>query len=202
MITAARLRALSPALSVVNANLMAEAMEAGRVEAGLTTPGRVAHFIAQVAHESGGLTRLEESLSYSAERLMVVWPSRFPTMAVAQQYARSPAALAEKVYGGRMGNIKPGDGYKFRGRGLIQLTGRDNYTMAAKYSGLPLVDHPEMAAEPANAARIAMGFWKSAGLNDEADRDDIVSITKVINGGTHGLAERNAWLAKARRIFK
>lgn len=202
MIDVARLRAFAPAVTVDNAAAFAKALEAGLSDAGLTTPLRVAHFMAQIAHESGGLTRLEERLSYSAERLVAVWPRRFPTMAEATPYARNPAALAEKVYGGRLGNVNPGDGYRFRGRGLIQLTGRDNYAVAAKYSGLPLVDDPGIATQPACAARIALGFWKSAGLNDEADRDDIDAITRVINGGLNGLDDRKAWLAKAKKVFK
>lgn len=94
---------------------------------GIDTPARVAHFLAQVGVESGGLARVEENLSYSAERLMTVWPSRFKTLAAAQAYARNPEALANKVYGGRMGSTQPGDGWRYRGRGLKQLTGRNNY---------------------------------------------------------------------------
>jgi len=202
MITVDRLRAFAPAASLANLNAFADALEDNRTAAGLTTPGRLCHFMAQIAHESGGLTRLEEGLSYSADRLTQVWPKRFPTLAAATPYARNPVALANKVYGGRMGNTQPGDGYRFRGRGLIQLTGKDNYTLAAKYSGFPLVEDPGLAANPSNAARIALGFWKSAGLNDEADRDDIEAITRVINGGLHGLDDRKAWLAKARKVFK
>lgn len=202
MITAERLRAFSPAIPSANAVAMAVVLEANRAAAGLTTPQRVAHFLAQVAHESSGLTRFEEGLSYSAERLVQVWPSRFPNIGAATPYARNGAKLAEKVYGGRMGNTQPGDGFKFRGRGLIQLTGRDNYTKAAAYSGLPLVDDPGLASDPANAALIALGFWKSAALNDEADRDDIAAITRAVNGGLNGLEDRKAWLAKAKAVFQ
>ena len=201
MITLDRLRAFAPACSLDNAKAFAAALEAGRADAGLTTPKRVAHFMAQIAHESGGLTRLEEGLSYSAERLVEVWPKRFLTVEAAKPFARNPAALAEKVYGGRMGNTQPGEGYKYRGRGLLQLTGKDNYRLASKYSGLPLVEDPGAASQPASAARIALGFWKSAGLNDEADRDDITAITRVINGALTGLEERKALLVKAKAIF-
>lgn len=195
MITADRLRKLAPLCNVATSTLLAPALEAGRVAAGLTTPLRVAHFMAQVAHESAGFTRLEENLNYSAERLHAIWPKRFPTVESAALYARNPVELANKVYGGRLGNDKPGDGWRFRGRGLIQLTGRANY---AAYG---VEADPEIAAQPRDAARLALLYWARKALNDEADRDDIEAITRAINGGTVGLEERKALLVKAKRIF-
>ena len=173
--------------------------EAPRYE--INTPARLHHFLAQVANESGGFARLEESLSYSAERLMVVWPHRFPTLEAAKPFERNAYALAEKVYGGRMGNTAPGEAWKYRGRGLMQLTGKNNYAAAQDTSGLELVDHPELAADADDATRIAMAFWKSHGCNQLADADDLKGITLKVNGGTVGLAERAAWLAKARKVF-
>jgi putative chitinase len=195
VITAERLRKLSPLCPVSTTNLLAPALEGGRIGAGLNTGLRVAHFMAQVAHESAAFTRLEENLNYSAERLHAIWPKRFPTVDSAALYARNPVELANKVYGGRLGNDKPGDGWRFRGRGLIQLTGRANY------EAFGIDDEPEVAALPKNAALLALAYWKKKALNDEADRDDIEAITRAINGGLIGLEDRKALLVKAKRIF-
>jgi len=195
MITAERIRKLSPICSTSTSNQLAPALEAGRVSAGLTTSLRVAHFMAQIAHESAGFTRLEENLNYSAERLCAVWPKRFPTPASAALYARNPVELANKVYGGRLGNTNAGDGWRFRGRGLIQLTGRANYE---EYG---VAGDPEIAAQPRDAARLALAYWTKKALNDEADRDDIEAITRAINGGLVGIEDRKALLFKAKRIF-
>lgn len=202
LISADRFRAFAPGCALLNASAIGKALEEGRERVGLTTPARVQHFMAQMAHESGGFTRLEENLSYSAERLTVVWRKRFPTIEAAEPFARKPYALAEKAYGGRMGNDQPGDGWKYRGRGIVMLTGKDNYRTAVDWSGLPLLDDPDLACSPTFAARIALAFWKHKALNDEADRDDIEAISKAINGGLVGLDDRKAWLAKARRVFK
>lgn len=198
IITQDRFRAFAPGCTLPNALAIVPALEAGRAAVGLTTPLRVCHFLAQVAHESGGFTRLEENLSYSAERLTAVWPRRFPTIASAEPFARAPAKLAEKVYGGRtdLGNMQPGDGWRYRGRGLIQLTGRDNYR------AFGFEDDPDAAAAPKAAARLALAYWGKKSLNDEADRDDIGAVTERVNGGRIGLKERAAWLAKAKRIFR
>ena len=201
MITAEGLKALSPAIKPEVASAIAEALEANRAAYGVTTPQRMAHFLGQVCHESGGFTRFVENLNYSAERLCQVWPSRFPNIEAAKPFARNPEALAEKVYSGRMGNVNPGDGAKFKGRGLIQLTGRANYTEAARYSGLDLVNHPELAADPASSAKIALDYWSSRGLNELADQDDIADITRKINGGLVGLPERRALVDKAKRVL-
>ena len=202
MIDLDRLRKFAPNCPLVSARTYASVLEAGRVKAGLITPLRVCHFMAQVAHESGGFTRLVENLNYSADRLTQVWPSRFPTHFKAQPYANNPRALGDYVYGGRLGNTLPGDGYNYRGRGLIQLTGRANYRAAATATGLDLEGSPDLVADPDHAATVALWFWSSRNLNDEADRDDLDAITRAINGGLEGLNARAMWLTKAKGIFR
>ena len=169
--------------------------------AGITTHLRWCHFIAQAAAETGGLARLEENLSYSAERIVQVWPSRFASVAAARPFARNPEALANEVYGGRMGNSRPGDGWLYRGRGMKQLTGRANYTGAAAATGLPLVERPELAAFFPATMRIACWYWDSRRLNRHADADDLEMVTRGVNGGLIGLADRWAYLSRAKTIW-
>lgn len=168
----------------------------------IDTPRRVAHWLAQLHHESAGFMRLVENLNYSAERLMVVWPGRFPTLSSAKPYARNARALANKVYGGRMGNDKPDDGWRYRGRGWTMITGKDNYEAYGKLIGVDLVANPEMAGEPDTAARIAAAFWSSKGLNLLADKDELAVITKRINGGLTGLPDRRRQYARAKEIWR
>lgn len=163
-------------------------------------PLRLAHWLAQFGHESRGFTDFEENLSYSAERLVAVWPTRFPNVASAQPYARNPEKLANKVYGGRLGNTSPGDGWKYRGRGP-QLTGKENYAVCGTRTGLDLVGNPDMASNPAHFVHIACDFWAQHSCNALADADDLKAVTRAINGGTIGLAERAALLDKAKRIL-
>lgn len=169
---------------------------------GITTPLRLQHFFPQIAHESGGFTITEENLRYSAKRLRQVWPKRFPTEATTAPYVNNPLALANHVYGGRMGNQRgTDDGYNFRGRGLIQNTGRDGYRQVGKIAGIPLEENPALANDPRYLLEVACAFWQWKGLNAYADRDDVAGATRVINGGLNGLADRKLWLAKARAIF-
>ena len=157
----------------------------------INTPKRVAMFLAQLAHETGHLTRFEENLSYSAERLTKVWPKRFPTLASTQGYARNPEALAEKVYGGRMGNTAPGDGWLYRGRGGFQLTGKSMYQAAEDGLGMSLTGPDAKRVADAEAAMwTACWYWYSKGCNDLADADDFEQTTQVINGGQIGAEER------------
>lgn len=156
-------------------------------------------FIGQVLHESGHLERLEEGLSYSAERLMAVWPKRFPTLESATPFARNPAALANKVYGGRMGNTEAGDGFKFRGRGLLQVTGRYNYDTVGAAMGLDLIANPDMLAHPETALRSAIAWWEG-GIPDSA-LGNIVKVTKLVNGGTTGLDDRQKLTDAAREAL-
>lgn len=156
-------------------------------------------FLGQILHESGRLERVVENLNYSAERLMAVWPSRFPTHAGAQLYARNPPKLAEKVYGGRLGNDTPGDGARYIGRGLLQVTGKDNYRAVGQAIGVDLVHTPELLAQPDIALRASIAWWE-ARIPDPA-MGDVKRVTKIVNGGTHGLADRQALTDKARDVL-
>ena len=159
---------------------------------GITTPRRVAAFIGQVAHESFGFTALEEDLRYSASRLCQVWPARFviPTSALCRRCSDNPEALANEVYGGRLGNVRQGDGWLFHGRGLIQLTGRVNYQAFATALGRHVDDMPAYVTTPAGAAASACWFWTCHALNGLADSWAITAATVRISGGTNGLADR------------
>ena len=173
----------------------------------IDTPQRVAAFLAQLAHESGEFERLVESLNYSAERLTKVWPKRFPTVAQAQPFARNEQKLGNRVYANRLGNgdEASGDGFRYRGRGLIQLTGRANYRATGRAIDVDLEGRPDLLLEPATSALAAAQFWNSRGLNALADSnagddddEDFQAITVRINGGTHGLADRKRYWASAR----
>jgi len=169
--------------------------------AGLTQPGwRMPFFLAQVGHESDGLRRTTESLVYSrAARIARVWPARFPTAASARPYVRNPRALAERVYGGRadLGNLEPGDGARFIGRGYLQITGRANYRVMGRRIGLDLEAEPERAAEPEVAVKIACAFWAENGLNALCDTGRFAAVSRRINGGLTGYDERMDWLERA-----
>lgn len=198
------LRSYFPRL--VDADVWLDALNEAMGRFDIDTRDRVAAFLAQVAHECGvsALTtgvRLAENLNYSAKALMATWPTRFPTMAIATKYARQPERIANLVYANRLGNgdEASGDGWRFRGRGLLQITGRSNYRAAGAALGLDLEAHPQLLEQPLPAALAAAHFWKAAGLNELADdreNDDDVAdfrrITKVINGGYHGLEDRQA----------
>lgn len=164
---------------------------------------RLHFFLAQIGHESGGLTITKERLSYSAKRMTEVWPSRFRTEAAAEPYARNPEGLANQVYASRMGNGPPesGDGWRYRGRGYIQITGKDAYAKVGGFTGLDLVNNPDDAFDPAKALLVACGVWQWKGLNERSDTGDFVKVTRRINGGTNGLADRRAWLDKVHRIL-
>jgi len=163
----------------------------------INTPKRQAAFIGQCAHESGNFKTLEENLHYKAESLMKVWPSRFPDMDTASKYANNPQMIANKVYSGRMGNTEDGDGWKYHGRGLIQLTGKDNYERCGSSMGVDLVGNPDRLLDPEYAALSAGWFWNKHGLNELADAQEHGIITKRINGGTIGLEDRIAKTTKA-----
>lgn len=195
---AAVLRAIGVADAVVAT--FAEPMDHACVTFQISTPDRKAAFIPQAAHESGMFRRLVENLNYSAQGLRSTWPARFNEVdAVA--LARQPERIANRVYSGRMGNGNEasGDGWRFRGRGLIQVTGRSNYAACGKAIGLDLLTHPELLEIPVNAAMSAAWFWKSNGCNELADAGLFDAITKKINGGTNGAAERRALWIKARK---
>ena len=155
-------------------------------------PRRVAGFLAQIAHESGGFNAVVENLNYSAKGLMGTFKKYFPTEDLAKQYERKPEKIANRVYSNRMknGDEQSGDGYKFRGRGLIQLTGRDNYTKFANDLGMNLEDTIAYLETPNGAVASAGWFWDNNKLNQYCDKDDFVTLTKRINGGTIGLEDR------------
>lgn len=169
------------------------------IESGL----RAAGFLAQVGHESGGFKFVKENLNYSSDALRRVFSKYFPTKALADAYARKPEKIAARVYGGRMGNgvEATGDGWKFRGRGLIQLTGKNNYAAFAADMKMTL-DEAVAYLETTEGAVMGAGwFWSKNGLNALADRADIIGMTKRINGGTNGLDDRKAYYAKARKLL-
>ncbi len=169
----------------------------------INTPQRIAAFIAQCAHESGGFLFLTENLNYKAESLLKVFPKYFKDMATAKAYEKNPQKIANKIYADRMGNGNEasGEGFKYRGRGLIQLTGKTNYTWFAA----SLQISPEEAAEYTQtfegACQSACWFWETNGLNAFADKGDIVGMTKKINGGTIGLEDRKKHYEHALHVL-
>lgn len=153
---------------------------------------RLADFLAQTANESGGYQRFEENLNYSAKRLTEVWPGRFASIAAAQPFAMRPEALANKVYGGRMGNNQPGDGYAYRGRGLLQLTGRGNYQATDRRLGIGLDINPDLAATPALSLLIALDFYSANNVWAVLDAGHPTEARRITNGGSVGLENVNA----------
>jgi putative chitinase len=164
---------------------------------GISTPLLAAHVMAQISHECGAGHEVVENLNYSAGRMMRVWPSRFPSMASAQPYAGNPRALANKVYNGRMGNASGSDdGWNFRGRGASQTTGREGYARLAKATGLDLLNHPDLVNDPQRFLECGVADFVLCGCLPFAKADDVLNVTRRLNGGTVGLAQRQAWLAK------
>jgi len=168
----------------------------------INTPNRIAAFIAQCAHESANFTALHENLNYRAETLSKVWPSRFPA-GIAEQYAHKPEAIANRAYSSRMGNgdEASGDGWRYCGRGLIQLTGKDNYTAFADSIGITPEEVSDYVQTFEGAAQSACWFWESNNLNQYADSGDIETMTKRINGGTLGLEDRKKHYEHAKHIL-
>jgi|SRR6185436_7764959 len=170
---------------------------------------RVAHFMAQILHESGGLTVQFENLNYSPERLPKVWPSRFRPKGSLDpaEYAHNPQKLANEVYGGRMGNVGPNDGFTYRGRGLMQLTGRTSYEEATRILRQDFPAAPDFVANPDDVTNsqwclaIAAAEWVNKGCNALADQDNIRAVTRAINGGQIGLAERMEWAKRTKVIW-
>lgn len=166
-------------------------LNAAMLEFGITTEQRIEMFLAQIMHESAGLSAMVENLNYKAETLLHVF-SKYFDVATATQYARNPEAIANKVYANRLGNgnATSGDGWKYRGHGPIQLTGKANYQAASAALGIDCVKNPDLLTMPVNAARSSAWFWKAHGLNEVADKGNFNDTTKVINGGDIGGAER------------
>jgi putative chitinase len=159
---------------------------------GIATPEQQAAFIGQCGHECGHFRILEENLNYKAATLMRLWPKRFPTLEIANAYAGNPQKIANMVYANRMGNRDEasGDGYRFRGRGCIQLTGHTNYHHAGKALGVDFVMEPDLVSSPKFAAMTAAWFWSTHNCNQLAQAKEWVGLTKKINGGTIGLDDR------------
>lgn len=198
MFTAAQLARLFPKADASALLTERKALEA----AGLLEPGHRLHvFLAQLGHESAGLTRRVESLTYTKpETLMAVWPSRFRAREAALPFVRNPKALAEKVYGGRadLGNTQAGDGARYIGRGYLQITGRANYRDMGMRIGLDLEAEPHLAAEPAIAVRAACAYWTMRAINVPCDAGRFFEATRRINSAALGYADRVAWLERAQ----
>ena len=202
-ITPAQLALAAPRLGPADLAAWADALSRAAQVAGIDTAEEWAHWLGQLAHESAGFTVLQENLNYSARRLTQVWPRRFPSLAAAQPFAMNPEALANRVYNGRMGNRPESpDGYWFRGRGPKQLTGRDNYTAFNAWcrenkllaQGQDIRLEPDVLLRPQWGALSAAWFWSTNNLGAILDRLDgeaaCRAVTKRINGGTIGLADR------------
>ena len=205
VISQAQLTVFLPTLA--GAGAWTAALNAAMDRFEITTPQRAAAFLAQVAHESGEFKQLVENLNYSAAGLMRTWPTRFPTVEAAQPFDRKPELIANRVYANRLGNgdEASGDGWRFKGRGLIQLTGRGNYRSCGAAVALPLEATPELLESPDAAALSAAQFWQSRGLNHladdtsaDSDNEDFETITRIINNGLTGLASRQAYWARAK----
>lgn len=156
-------------------------------------------WLPQILWECTKLERLEESLSYSAERITEVWPSRFPSVAMAQHYERNPRKLANAVYGGRMGNYEPDDGYRYRGRGPIMLTGRGGYRRVGELAGQDLETVPELMLQPRFGLEMAIAWWE--GTIPDSMLSDQVKLRRKVNGGTHGLKHCQELAQLAREVF-
>ncbi|CAM3251691.1 D-Ala-D-Ala carboxypeptidase family metallohydrolase [Asticcacaulis taihuensis] len=204
IITPERLKALSPSIRDDRALAYAPALEACLALGNITSRQRLVHFLAQLAHESAGFRALKENLNYRPDVLLAVFRSRVQTIEKANELvAAGPDAIAEFVYGNRpsLGNVNPGDGAKYIGRGFIMITGRSNYATYAALINQPLLDQPELLENPLYAAQGAAAFWKQTGCNAKADADDVEGVTRIVNGGVNGLEDRKIWLDKARAVF-
>lgn len=199
-----KLKLVMPSASAEDIALFQPAFQKECNDAQIDTPLRFAHFIAQIAHESGALRARVENLNYSAKGLRGVFGRYFTTDEMAEQYARKPEAIANIVYANRLGNgaTETGEGWKYRGRGLIQLTGKDNYRACGSAIQQDLVGNPDLISQdPAISVAVAIWFWNRNQLSALADQDDLKGITRRINGGLNGLDDRGDYLAKAKKVF-
>jgi len=183
--------------------LWAESIISAMPDFDINTPLRQSAFIAQLAHESSELTRVEENLNYSADRLVVVFRKYFPTVEFASEYHRNPQKIANLVYANRMGNgnTDSNDGWTFHGRGAIQLTGRDNYNACGKSIGVDLIAKPQLLLQPKEGIESAGWFWVKNKLNELSDVGDFKTITRRVNGGYNGLEEREKYYEKAKLVL-
>jgi putative chitinase len=219
LITAAQLYRFAIRCDVV---ALAPALDGACREFSITDPREISYFLGHCYVETAGFTTFEENLSYSPERLMAVWPRRFSTLDVAKPFALNPTALAEKVYGERLGNVHPGDGWRFRGSGCLDTTGRDNFAAASRAIGVDLVAKPELLRTDRKiAARAAAAFWRDHQLGGVVaadpgevacvtiadaininEVDDVRASTRIITGGDMGLAERQRQVLRASMIWR
>jgi len=178
----------------------------------ITSPRRIVGFLSQIGHESAGMSQLQESLNYSVNGLLATFSRRRISVEQANAWGRIPGrtanqeALANQLYGGtfgleKLGNTRPGDGWLYRGRGLKQLTGRDNYNRCGRAIGEDFINHPDRLLMPVNASLSAGWFWDSKGLNKLADQGDVLAMTKVVNGGVNGLAKRELLWESGMRMY-
>lgn len=193
-----QLRAIFPKAS---SEILAEFTDEALTSAGIVTLTRLRFFLAQLGHESAGLTVFEENLFYSPQGLTRTWPKRF-TKAQAVMYAYQPKRIASRVYANRLGNgpEASGDGWTYRGRGLIQTTGKDNYRRVEQSTRIPCLDSPDLLAKPNGAMASALVFWISNNLNCHCDACSFPQLTKAINGGYNGLRDRCEWLDRVSEV--
>ncbi|MDC8004176.1 glycoside hydrolase family 19 protein [Aureisphaera galaxeae] len=203
MITEENFKKIIPDVSWDRASKFVNLFDTTLPAYGIDTPLRKAHFLAQVAHESGGFKYVVENLNYSAKALYGVFRKYFPNMNLANQYARQPEKIANRVYANRMenGDEASGDGWNYRGRGLIQLTGKANYRMFSEYTQQDFLGQPDLVATPQWALASACWFWKKNNINRYADADDIHMVTKRINGGYNGLQSRQHFLDEFKKLY-
>lgn len=201
----AQLMSIMPAAREQDIERYIEALNTQLPRYKINTPLRMAHFIAQVAHESGSFKHHCEDLSYSAKALRCVFSKYFDCDEMAERYARKPQEIANLVYANRMGNgdTVSGDGWRYRGRGLIKLTGRENYANCAAFIDYDCVENPDLLLnDPQVAVAAACWYWHSRKLNDVADRDDLKRITGKISSGCHGLESRKGFYERARQVLR
>jgi putative chitinase len=186
------------------ADMWAESLDETCERFAIDSPFRIAGFISNVAHESAGFKFVKENLNYSAASLMRVWSSRFPTVEIAQRYAMNPEKIANRAYSDRMGNgdEASGDGWRYIGRGLIQLTGKNNYVAYSMACDNEALQHPEIVEQPKYAAESAGWFWSVNRLNQLADAQDITGMCRRINGGLNGLDDRQMKYSQVMSYFE
>jgi putative chitinase len=202
-VTLEQLEEIFPHAKKENLEKFCEPLNKAMAEFEIDNPKREAMFLAQCAHESGQFAAVSENLNYKAETLTKVFPKYFHDKDP-NDYAKQPEKIANVVYANRMGNgdTESGDGYRYRGRGLIQLTGKNNYTKCGEALNMDLHEDSDYLSTPDGAARSAAWFWSENDLNECADADDIVNCTKKVNGGTLGLEEREAFWKKALEVLE
>lgn len=184
-------------------NDVADALVTAAHKWGIDTPIRQQHFLAQIAAESGFVPKAENMHYTTAARLMEVWPSRFPNAERATPFLHNPELLGNSVYANRMGNGSPdsGDGYRYRGRGLLQNTGKAQYEALELALGLPLLDQPDLLLDASIAADAAGWYWNARDVNSHADNNDIRAVTLAVNGGYNGLDARAYWLGVIQEVW-